>query len=115
MSMVDADKLPIRTVTIKRRMLTGKKPYYVTQRRRVVLESELELEKNRKPANQMERIQRMDAQELAWFLLTLHDGDAGGYCKMKAECLEALENGTEQEITEANCLECIKAWLLEEI
>ena len=114
--MIDADKLPIRTVTIKRRMLTGGKPYYVSRRVRVVLESELELEKARKPRSRMERIQRMNQEEMARFLWGLADGENQiGFCQEKAECREALDVPAPEAITEENCLKCMAAWLMAEV
>lgn len=63
----------------------------------------------------LEWIRQMDVEELAGRLLTLHDGDAGSYCRMKLECVEALENNTPEVITDEHCRECVKAWLLEEV
>ena len=62
----------------------------------------------------LERIRLMDADEMAGCLLVLHDGDAGSYCRMKTECVEALENNTPEIITDERCKACIRDWLLEE-
>lgn len=60
------------------------------------------------------KIKAMGLDELAQVLLTLHDGDKDGYCKWKPECVETLEAGTPEVITDEHCLECLKGWLLEE-
>lgn len=113
MSMINADKLPVRRLVVARRK-TGRKgkTYYVRERVDAVLEADLKAAAAERPRNRMERIQRMGAEELAQALLTLHDGEAGGYCRMKPECITALEDGTAGEITNENCLECMKAWLI---
>lgn len=113
--MIDADKLPVRDLVVVRRKVGRKgKPWYAREQVKAVLLADLRKAAARKPRNRMERIRRMGPEELAWRLLTIQ-GDGVGYCRMKPECLEALENDTGWEITEANCLECIKAWLLEEV
>lgn len=61
----------------------------------------------------LERIRRMDVDELTGCLLVLQD-NAGGYCRMKAECVEALENNTPEIITDEHCKACVRDWLLEE-
>ena len=69
----------------------------------------------REPRRRLEQIRCMSLEELAERLLTLHDGDAGSYCRMKDECVQALEENHPETVTEANCLECIKEWLMEEV
>ena len=113
--MIDADRLPLRRITRVRRHLKGGKPWYSRERETVVLLADLEAAKAEKPRTRMEQIQRMDVDELARRLLTLHDGDAGSYCRMKPECMAALEENRPETITDAHCLECVKAWLLAEI
>ena len=67
------------------------------------------------PRTRLEQIRCMSLEELAERLLTLHDGDAGSYCRMKAECVAALEENRPEEITDQHCLECVKEWLMEEV
>ena len=68
-----------------------------------------------KPRTRLEQIRCMSLEELAQRLLTLHDGDAGSYCRMKPECVAALEENRPEIITDQHCLECVKAWLMEEV
>lgn len=110
--MIDADRLPVRTVTVCRKVHGGTRPYHIRERVRVVLARDLEEAKSAKPRNRLEQIRRMDVDELAKRLLTLHDGDAGSYCHMKPECMEALEDDRAGEITDGHCLVCIREWLL---
>lgn len=70
---------------------------------------------NAKPRTRLEQIRCMSLEELAQRLLTLHDGDAGSYCRMKPECVAALEENRPEIITDQHCLECVKEWLMEEI
>ena len=67
------------------------------------------------PRRRLEQLRCMSLEELAERMLTLHDGDAGSYCRMKAECVAALEENRPEEITDQHCLECVKAWLMEEV
>ena len=68
-----------------------------------------------KPRTREELLKAMSRDELAQRLLTLCDGDAGSYCRMKDECVQALEENHPETVAEANCLECIKEWLMEEV
>ena len=68
-----------------------------------------------KPRTRLEQIRCMSLEELAERLLTLHDGDAGSYCRMKPECVAALEENHPETITDQHCLECVKEWLMEEV
>lgn len=68
-----------------------------------------------KSRTRLEQIRCMSLEELAERLLTLHDGDAGSYCRMKDECVAALEENRTEEITDRHCLECVKEWLMEKI
>ena len=67
------------------------------------------------PRTRLEQIRCMSLEELAQRLLTLQDGDAGSYCRMKPECVAALEENRPEIITDQHCLECVKAWLMEEV
>ena len=68
-----------------------------------------------RPRTREEQLKAMSREELAQRLLTLHDGDAGSYCRMKVECVAALEENRAEEITDQHCLECVKEWLMEKI
>jgi hypothetical protein len=68
-----------------------------------------------KPRTREELLKAMSREELAERLLTIHDGDAGSYCRMKPECVAALEENRPEIITDQHCLECVKAWLMEEV
>ena len=113
--MIDAELLPVRTVTVSRKVHGGDRPYHIRERVRVVLARDLEAAKDTPPRTRLEKLRCMSLEDLAERLLTLHDGDAGSYCRMKDECVQALEENHPETVTEANCLECIKEWLMEEV
>lgn len=115
MTVIDADKLPVRRITRVRRHLKGGKPWYSRERVQVVLLNELEIEKGRRPANRMEKILKMDPDHLTKFLMALMDGDDRiGYCQKRKTCMEALDSDAEDTITPEQCEQCLKEWLLKE-
>ena len=71
--------------------------------------------RRQKPRTRLEQIRCMSLEELAQRLLTLNERDTGSYC-VKNECYEALKDESlYKAITTADCLECVKAWLMEEV